>query len=368
MSRHPSPGPSHGHIFQPVSTPSTRYQKSRAYMTGIAAGAEDTKYATKYKELKKKVKEIESDNDKLHFKVLQAKRSIQRMKLERACVCKCMLTVYPLSVLYERLSAVPPSPELQDRQALPPIYPGPGVPPHEQQAPRPPPHHHPHREGRESRDASEQAYYMQQQQAPYNEVRVMAGPDGRPVPVAVETPMGPGVAPPSHGLAPSTHHRSRRTSGSGNDASRQLPPLSQMAPVQHMESSQRNHGHPHSMHSSPHMSQHLGPSPTQSRSQSTSRSRAHQNPPSQSLHSFGHGHHSQQPPPEALPSVQHVLHSPSLSTDRARPSRRRDHDEGHHRLPMPSQPAHPHSHSNSPTETRSSGRIHNHQRIGPGAN
>lgn len=79
-------------------------------MTGIAAGAEDTKYATKYKELKKKVKEIESvsfwrivcdtgevllmrvppqDNDKLHFKVLQAKRSIQRMKLERACVCKC---------------------------------------------------------------------------------------------------------------------------------------------------------------------------------------------------------------------------------------------------------------------------------------
>ncbi|KAK7062006.1 hypothetical protein R3P38DRAFT_2832838 [Favolaschia claudopus] len=53
---------------------------------GLAAGAEDLKYQAKYKELKRKVKEIESDNDKLHFKVLQAKRSIQRMKLERASV------------------------------------------------------------------------------------------------------------------------------------------------------------------------------------------------------------------------------------------------------------------------------------------
>ena len=78
-------------------------QKSKAYATGIAAGAEDVKYQAKYKELKRKVKEIETvrtslimfgptnlphgdiqDNDKLHFKVLQTKRSIQRMKLEQA--------------------------------------------------------------------------------------------------------------------------------------------------------------------------------------------------------------------------------------------------------------------------------------------
>jgi hypothetical protein len=35
-------------------------QKSKAYATGIAAGAEDVKYQAKYKELKRKVKEIET--------------------------------------------------------------------------------------------------------------------------------------------------------------------------------------------------------------------------------------------------------------------------------------------------------------------
>jgi uncharacterized protein YlxW (UPF0749 family) len=83
MSRHPSPGSSHPQIFQQVTVPASR-QKSKAYATGIAAGAEDVKYQAKYKELRRKVKEIEADNDKLQFKVLQAKRSIQRMKLERA--------------------------------------------------------------------------------------------------------------------------------------------------------------------------------------------------------------------------------------------------------------------------------------------
>ncbi|KJA29815.1 hypothetical protein HYPSUDRAFT_50315 [Hypholoma sublateritium FD-334 SS-4] len=64
---------------------------------GIAAGAEDAKYQAKYKELKRKVKDIEADNDKLHYKVLQAKLSVRRMQMERA-------------VLYERLAAVPASP------------------------------------------------------------------------------------------------------------------------------------------------------------------------------------------------------------------------------------------------------------------
>ncbi|KAJ7639127.1 hypothetical protein FB45DRAFT_904784 [Roridomyces roridus] len=88
------------------------------FPVGIAAGAEDVKYQAKYKDLKRKVKEIEADNDKLHFKVLQAKRSIQRMKLERA-------------ILYERLQQVPPSPELQDRHPLPPVHP---PPPHQHHA------------------------------------------------------------------------------------------------------------------------------------------------------------------------------------------------------------------------------------------
>ncbi|KAG6889234.1 hypothetical protein C0992_005929 [Termitomyces sp. T32_za158] len=80
MSARPSPGPS-ARLKQPHPP------------VGIAAGAEDAKYQTKYRELKRKVKDIETDNDKLHFKVLQAKRSIQRMKLERA-------------ILYERLAGI----------------------------------------------------------------------------------------------------------------------------------------------------------------------------------------------------------------------------------------------------------------------
>lgn len=102
MSRHPSPGPSLAHsqnFHQP--TPHSSRQKPRPTI-GIAAGAEDVKYQAKYKELKRKVKDIEAvsrfavshdawahaggsqDNDNLHWKVLQAKRNIQRMKLERS--------------------------------------------------------------------------------------------------------------------------------------------------------------------------------------------------------------------------------------------------------------------------------------------
>ena len=72
---------------------------------GVAAGAEDQKYHAKYRDLKKKVKELEAvrvdgcslrprslwlifavpqDNDRLHFKVLEARKKVTRMKLERA--------------------------------------------------------------------------------------------------------------------------------------------------------------------------------------------------------------------------------------------------------------------------------------------
>ncbi|KDQ08881.1 hypothetical protein BOTBODRAFT_59089 [Botryobasidium botryosum FD-172 SS1] len=71
-------------------------QKSKAYSTTIAAHSDDMKYRGKYKDLKRKVKEIESDNDKLHLKVLKSKRNIQRLRLERA-------------ILYERLAALGPT-------------------------------------------------------------------------------------------------------------------------------------------------------------------------------------------------------------------------------------------------------------------
>lgn len=42
----------------PLPTPAR--QKSKTFAPGITAGAEDAKYQTKYKELKRKVREIES--------------------------------------------------------------------------------------------------------------------------------------------------------------------------------------------------------------------------------------------------------------------------------------------------------------------
>lgn len=93
-----SPAPS-----LPLLTVPPRQKHPKSAPIGIAAGAEDAKYHAKYKELKRKVKDIEAvisyfprrvihrstsssmqDNDKLHFKVLQAKLSIRRTKMERA--------------------------------------------------------------------------------------------------------------------------------------------------------------------------------------------------------------------------------------------------------------------------------------------
>lgn len=69
MSRQPSPSPNHPSHLQnnntnmyqpPVTAPSSSKQsRQKNYPPGITAGAEDIKYQTKYRELKKKVKEIE---------------------------------------------------------------------------------------------------------------------------------------------------------------------------------------------------------------------------------------------------------------------------------------------------------------------
>lgn len=67
-----------------------------AYSSHLAIQSDAAKYRGKYKELKKKVRQIETENDRLHVKTLRIKRNIQRMRLERA-------------ILYERLEA-----ELQD--------------------------------------------------------------------------------------------------------------------------------------------------------------------------------------------------------------------------------------------------------------
>lgn len=86
---------------QPVKT------KSKAYSSTVAIQGDAAKYRLKYKELKKKVREIEVENDKLHLKTLRIKRNVQRMRLERA-------------ILYERLEA--------ESQATPSIAPYPPPP------------------------------------------------------------------------------------------------------------------------------------------------------------------------------------------------------------------------------------------------
>ncbi|SNX87564.1 uncharacterized protein MEPE_06274 [Melanopsichium pennsylvanicum] len=87
---------------QPVKT------KSKAYSSTVAIQGDAAKYRLKYKELKRKVREIEVENDKLHLKTLGIKRNIQRMRLERA-------------ILYERLEA--------ESQATPSIAAYPPPPP-----------------------------------------------------------------------------------------------------------------------------------------------------------------------------------------------------------------------------------------------
>jgi hypothetical protein len=61
MSRPLSPGPAPSHPqFQQPATPQTVRQKAKVYAPGIVAGVEDVKYQAKYKDLKRKVKEIEA--------------------------------------------------------------------------------------------------------------------------------------------------------------------------------------------------------------------------------------------------------------------------------------------------------------------
>ena len=45
---------------QPSASTSSSRGKGKAYATGFTANAEDVKYAAKYRDLKKKVKEIEA--------------------------------------------------------------------------------------------------------------------------------------------------------------------------------------------------------------------------------------------------------------------------------------------------------------------
>lgn len=77
----------------PAAGPPTGKQKSKAYLSSVAIQSDATKYRQKYKELKRKVCEIETvccsltqENNKLQVTTLRIKRNIQRLRLERAYV------------------------------------------------------------------------------------------------------------------------------------------------------------------------------------------------------------------------------------------------------------------------------------------
>ncbi|CDR98989.1 uncharacterized protein SPSC_00681 [Sporisorium scitamineum] len=71
---------------QPVKT------KSKAYSSTVAIQGDAAKYRLKYKELKRKVREIEFENDKLHYWALFIKRRCQRMRLERSLILDFLVT------------------------------------------------------------------------------------------------------------------------------------------------------------------------------------------------------------------------------------------------------------------------------------
>ncbi|KAJ3521745.1 hypothetical protein NM688_g8975 [Phlebia brevispora] len=188
MSRQPSPAPPTLHnnqmYHQQPATSSSSKQRTKPFATNIPGGADDVKYQAKYKELKKKVKEIELDNDRLYLKLLLAKKNIRRMNLERA-------------ILYERLAAVPPTPG-RHTQELPPEHdPMYAQPP---SGPTDPSH------SVDPRDQALQDYLRNNPNA-----RVVRGPDDRIV--AIEDPTANGSrehsgasGPPPHGLPIVQHY------------------------------------------------------------------------------------------------------------------------------------------------------------------
>ena len=123
------------------------------------------------------------------------------------------------SILYDRLSVVPPSPNLGERQPLPPVQSGTGMPslPLSYPPPPPPPHHKDTVDNAHTADPNDHTFMDYMRNHPNS--RSLSGSDGRPL--MLETPVGPAVAPPAHGMPMRT---SSRSSG-GHDSSRQLPPL-----------------------------------------------------------------------------------------------------------------------------------------------
>ncbi|KAI7937868.1 hypothetical protein MJO29_015183 [Puccinia striiformis f. sp. tritici] len=74
--------------FEPVGMP-----KSKAYSNPLPSVADENRYATKCHELRARIRDIERENLSTQLKILQSKKNVSRLRIERA-------------VLYEALAAI----------------------------------------------------------------------------------------------------------------------------------------------------------------------------------------------------------------------------------------------------------------------
>ncbi|KAI0796937.1 hypothetical protein C8Q75DRAFT_218013 [Abortiporus biennis] len=365
MSRQPSPAPSHPQQFHnqmyqqplpPQPASSSKQSKPKPYAPGITAGAEDVKYQTKYKELKKKVKEIELDNDRLYLKLLLAKKNIRRMNLERA-------------ILYERLAAVPPTPG-RHPQDLPPESDPIFAPPGQLNEP-----------GRLLPDPNDHALIEYMRTHP--NARLVQAPDGRVVAIEDTQPLDPrGLAinpiqNPPHGIP--LVHGYRHESGPGFEPNRQLPPLNSShasgLPASYEHSAELSpHNHSSHHHSAPPWPAEHSNNNHRSQSSTSNSHHRHSSSRTDLEHIQGGERGEGLPPPSSSHRDQeqgetrgrrhetHELGHSHLQHSQARP---------HIQVSAPSEHSLSHSPSSpsllSPTSARAQRSIHNHQRVGPGA-
>ncbi|KAI0082374.1 hypothetical protein K474DRAFT_1671070 [Panus rudis PR-1116 ss-1] len=409
MSRQPSPSIHSNnmygqHLHGPAapSAPAPKPRLHKGYAPGITAGAEDVKYQQKYKELKKKVKEIELDNDKLYLKLLHAKKNIRRMNLERA-------------ILYERLAAVPPTPG-RHLQELPPES-DPVFAQSQSQATQPPLSEESERAVQDYLRARPNATIIRDHNGRIIAIEdppiadpfhgnIPPPPPGIPVVAGFKHDSAPGydrtrdlppppppAAPPSRVAYEEPHlpNNSRSASASSRTI---VPPPPLPAGWEHQEHREREHRehrdhrgtstsnssnshhsshHHHRSHRSRDLDQLQG-EPTHAHQHSSSRMEPL--PPVHALHSrrssipgVGEGIPPPPPLPEGMRSMRSEYHDIPHNRERERDRDRHDrhaYSHPHVQIPPPDMPVSPTS-MHSPTNSRGNSRPHGHQRIGPGA-
>ncbi|WAQ91619.1 hypothetical protein PtA15_15A8 [Puccinia triticina] len=67
--------------------------KSKAYSNPLPSIADEQRYGTKCHELRAKIREIERENQNIQLKILQSKKNVSRLRIERAVLYEALATV-----------------------------------------------------------------------------------------------------------------------------------------------------------------------------------------------------------------------------------------------------------------------------------